>query len=79
MIPRPNQYTKKLREWGYGKRDRDPQATWRWVEHKIKRREDLGKDSQVEVDGRLVSPKKVRKEISRYALPNISSFPVTSM
>ncbi len=63
-----SQYERHLKIWGYQKNLK--KDDWSMIAQVCRKRKELGKDSIVEIDHRVISSKRLRKEISRYGLNN---------
>jgi hypothetical protein len=44
---------------------------WKSIAHEVHKRKLEGKESEIKIQGKLIPNKKVRREISRYALPTL--------
>lgn len=65
------QFLRQLQKWGLSKNLSSKQ--WKSISRKMKTRLRFGKMSQVSAHGRIISPEKVRKEVSRHDLPSYST------
>lgn len=62
------QYIRKFEQWGFKKNSTD--ENWKYIAHKLQKRNLEGKESDTYVNGKLVPRKKVKKEVSRHSLPS---------
>jgi len=60
------QYIRKFDQWGFKKNSTD--GNWKYIAHKLQKRNLEGKESDTYVNGKLVPRKKVKKEVSRHSL-----------
>lgn len=68
-------YEKQLRKWGL-KKNAMGQRNWKAVARIVEKRKNMGKSSEVYVQGIMVLPEKLQREISRHVLPTLrSKFP----
>lgn len=70
------QYIRKFEQWGFKKNSTDEK--WKYVAHKLQKRDLEGKESDIYVNGKLVTRKKVKKEVSRHSLPSWQIMSVSS-
>lgn len=61
---RKSQYELQFKKWDF--RKNRTAEEWRRVAHKLKKREQERKESKVILNGKLINPKKLRKETLRY-------------
>ena len=60
------QYIRKFDQWGFKKNSTD--GNWKYIAHKLQKKDLEGKESDTYVNGKLVPRKKVKKEVSRHSL-----------
>jgi hypothetical protein len=58
------QYEDRFRKWGWKKNSKAD--TWKFIAHRVDKRKRDGKESNVNVNGEAIEPKKLKKEISRH-------------
>ncbi|KAI9745022.1 MAG: hypothetical protein M1818_001300 [Claussenomyces sp. TS43310] len=61
------QYIRKLNQWGLSKNSTS--EAWQFISHQVRKRELEGKESETFINGKMILNKKVKREISRYAVP----------
>ena len=61
------QYVRQLSKWQVKKTSKGEE--WKFIEHRLRKRDLEGKDSETYINGELVPSKKIKKEISRHVLP----------
>jgi hypothetical protein len=58
------QFERQFKKWKFRKYLNDKE--WEYVQHRsVKRKRDDGKESEVHINGSLISAKKIKKEVSR--------------
>lgn len=60
------QYIRKFDQWGFKKNSTD--GNWKYIAHKLQKKDLEGKESDTYVNGKLMPRKKVKKEVSRHSL-----------
>jgi hypothetical protein len=74
---RPAQYTRQFKKWNLTKNA--SQETYRFISHRIRKRNLEGKNgSEVYIGGELIPMKKIKKEISRHVLASAEHLPLPS-
>jgi hypothetical protein len=66
-----DQYVRQFRKWGFKKNSTEDK--WKFVFRRLEKRKLGGSQSEVEINGKLMLEKKVKKEISRN-VPTSSRF-----
>lgn len=61
------QYVRQLSKWQVKKNSKGEE--WKFIAHRLRKRDREGKDSETYINGELVPRKKIKKEISRHVLP----------
>jgi len=61
------QYVRQLSKWQLKKNSNGEK--WKFIAHRVRKRDLDGKDSETYINGELVPSKKIKKEISRHVLP----------
>ncbi|KAI3540225.1 hypothetical protein CSPX01_08414 [Colletotrichum filicis] len=66
----------KLKVWGLRRRmpKNKAEILWQYIDHRLTRRENQGKLSEVIYDGKVIVPAKVRKERSRYQTTSLVKY-----
>jgi hypothetical protein len=65
-------WERKLENWGFKKYDMGAKA-WQSIAHSLAKREMDGRKREVYKDGKLIPPKRIRKETKRYAVKKDAS------
>ncbi|RMJ25732.1 ankyrin repeat-containing protein [Aspergillus sp. HF37] len=71
----PSQYTRQFRKWGFSKNWKQHQ--YEFTAHRLKKRKQEGKNSDVYMNGDLVNNKKLKKELSRHVKASADCLPIT--
>ncbi|RSL80942.1 hypothetical protein CEP51_006197 [Fusarium floridanum] len=72
--PTKAQYVRKLERWGFKKNS--SKEEWEHAAAVVRKRKSEGKETELEMNGKVISTKKLRKEFGRYAyLPSFSRVP----
>jgi len=67
-LPRKSQYIGRLAKWRFKKYSN--KAEWEYAEAQLRKRKDEGgKDTEIIMNGKLISTKKLKKELARYVGP----------
>jgi hypothetical protein len=69
------QYIRKLKECGIEKNSTNDK--WKYIARQLEKRALEGKESEIYINGRLIPKKKVKKEVSRYAVPSSQQIPMS--
>ncbi|KUJ20686.1 uncharacterized protein LY89DRAFT_451973 [Mollisia scopiformis] len=70
FIASKNQYERKLKEWEFRKNLSSDE--WKYIIHKKRKREDLGKESQIMMHGVAIPKKRIKKEEGRHTLSDLN-------
>ncbi|KAL9628960.1 MAG: hypothetical protein Q9164_007082 [Protoblastenia rupestris] len=62
------QYIRQFKKWAFEKNSNIDQ--WKAVTRVVCKRKFRGKDTEISIKGRRISDRKLRKEMSRYTVPN---------
>ena len=62
------QYIRQFKKWAFEKNSNIDQ--WKAVTRVVRKRKFRGKDTEISIKGRRISDRKLRKEMSRYTVPN---------
>lgn len=62
------QYDRQFKKWNWGKYLNDD--NWHYISNRMEQRKQSGRESSVYLNGALLLPSKVKKEISRHVHPN---------
>ncbi|RSL72927.1 hypothetical protein CEP53_000938 [Fusarium sp. AF-6] len=74
--PTKAQYVRKLESWGFKKNS--SKEKWEHAAAVVRKRKSEGKETELQMNGKVISTKRLRKEFGRYAnLPSFSAAPPT--